>query len=300
MSFSRSVKQEILKKLRRKSCCARAFLCAVLKGGGSLLLSQGKVGFVVETDSAPLAETSCRFAEEFFHEQSEVLEVQGGTGKKYSCRWDATLGEKLQIEDVELSTERGLLSKSLYAGTVRRVRLRFHSADSGRAVRSKRPTPTITWSCVFPTAILPLSCSKSMTFCNSRAFSAKTEWVLYLKEGEKISDFLTYIEAVKGKFTVDNVIIGRSFRNKANRQRNCIDSNIEKSVLAGAKQLADVEKIRRAGRFTSLPEGLRQAAEAREQHPDANLAELAALLGISKSGVNHRLAKIAEIAAQIN
>ena len=81
MSFSRSVKQEILKKLRRKSCCARAFLCAVLKGGGSLLLSQGKVGFVVETDSAPLAETSCRFAEEFFHEHSEVLEVQGGTGK---------------------------------------------------------------------------------------------------------------------------------------------------------------------------------------------------------------------------
>lgn len=299
MSFSRSVKQEILKKLRRKSCCARAFLCAVLKGGGSLLLSQGKVGFVVETDSAPLAETSCRFAEEFFHEQSEVLEVQGGTGKKYSCRWDATLGEKLQIEDVELSTERECCQKAFMQGLFA-VCGSVSIPQTQDALFGQSAHSNYHLELRFSDGDFASFVQQKYDFLQFKSVQRKNGVVLYLKEGEKISDFLTYIEAVKGKFTVDNVIIGRSFRNKANRQRNCIDSNIEKSVLAGAKQLADVEKIRRAGRFNSLPEGLRQAAEAREQHPDANLAELAALLGISKSGVNHRLAKIAEIAAQIN
>ena len=101
---------------------------------------------------------------------------------------------------------------------------------------------------------------------------------------------------MSAKLKLENVIIGRSLRNDANRQRNCIAANIDKSVNASERQLAAIAAIRKQGLFDGLTPQLKEIAVLREQFPEANLDELAAKAGISKSGTNHRLAKLCQIA----
>ena len=122
--------------------------------------------------------------------------------------------------------------------------------------------------------------------------------ILYVKDSESIADFLVYVNAMSAKLKLENVIIGRSLRNTANRQRNCIAANIDKSVNAGERQLAAIATIRKRGLFEGLTPQLKEIVIAREENPEATLDELAAKLGISKSGANHRLAKLVTIAEQ--
>ena len=90
-------------------------------------------------------------------------------------------------------------------------------------------------------------------------------------------------------------------RYSINRRVNCETANISKTVNAAAKQISDIEKIRDHYGFANLPENLREMAEVRMEHPDASLKELGQYLTptVGKSGVNHRLRKLSEIAEQI-
>ena len=105
-----------------------------------------------------------------------------------------------------------------------------------------------------------------------------------------------YVNAMKGKLKLENVIIGRSMRNTANRQSNCISANIEKAVVAAEKQLAAIATLKNSGAYDGLPNQLKEIAELRQEYPEATLDEIAAKLKISKSGASHRFAKIIEIA----
>ena len=89
--------------------------------------------------------------------------------------------------------------------------------------------------------------------------------------------------------------------NSINRRVNCETANISKTVNAAAKQISDIEKIRDKYGFVNLPENLREMAIVRMEHPDASLKELGQYLTptVGKSGVNHRLRKLSEIAEQI-
>lgn len=129
----------------------------------------------------------------------------------------------------------------------------------------------------------------------------KNSYVVYLKEGSQVVDLLSVIEAPIALMKMENVRILKEVRNTVNRKVNCETANINKTVSAATKQVKDIEYIRNKVGFDELPEGLREIAELRLAHPDASLKELAEFskTPIGKSGVNHRLRKLSEIAEEL-
>lgn len=129
----------------------------------------------------------------------------------------------------------------------------------------------------------------------------KKYYVVYLKEGEGIVDLLNVCEAPVSLMNLENLRILKEMRNSINRRVNCEAANITKTVNAATRQIEDIEYIRVHYGFQNLPENLRQMAEVRLENPDAPLKELGELLNppVGKSGVNHRLRKLNELAERI-
>lgn len=129
----------------------------------------------------------------------------------------------------------------------------------------------------------------------------KKYFVLYIKEGTQIVDFLNVIEAHIALMDFENVRILKEVRNSVNRQVNCETANINKTVTAAAKQIEDIQYLQEHMGFSQLADGLKEIAELRLEYPDSSLVELGKMLSkpIGKSGVNHRLRKISEFAEQL-
>ena len=129
----------------------------------------------------------------------------------------------------------------------------------------------------------------------------KKYFVVYLKEGSNIVDFLNICEAHVSLMEFENLRIVKEMRNSINRRVNCETANIGKTVSAATKQISDIEKIQKRIGFANLPDALREMAFVRLEHPDMSLKDLGQYLvpPVGKSGVNHRLRKLSEIAEEL-
>ena len=122
--------------------------------------------------------------------------------------------------------------------------------------------------------------------------------VLYAKESELIEDFLTYIGAGSHALTIMQVKIEKDFRNRVNRSVNCDSANLDKTVAASEKVRRDIEFIIGSAGFETLKPELRETARLRLENPENSLSELCEMFTppISRSGLNHRLKKLSQIA----
>lgn len=129
----------------------------------------------------------------------------------------------------------------------------------------------------------------------------KNHYVVYLKDGSQIVDMLNVMEAYVSLMNLENVRILKEMRNSVNRKVNCETANISKTVNAAVKQIADIELIRDVEGLDSLPMPLREMAQVRLDHPEAPLKDLGKYMDppVGKSGINHRLRKLAAIADSI-
>ena len=129
----------------------------------------------------------------------------------------------------------------------------------------------------------------------------KGVYVLYFKGSEDIEDMLTLMGATHSSIELMNVKILKDVRNKANRIANCDAANIERTLKASEKQIADIEYIMNTDGLESLSPELRNMAELRLENPDVSLKELGEMLDkpVGRSGANHRLKKLMEIAESI-
>ena len=125
--------------------------------------------------------------------------------------------------------------------------------------------------------------------------------VLYLKQSERISDFLTYLGAPVAAMGIMEARLEKELNNRVNRCCNCDDANTSKVVDAAQEQLAAIRVLRQSGQLEQLPPKLRVAAKAREENPEATLLELAALMEppITKPAMSHRLRRLIELAKEI-
>ncbi len=132
----------------------------------------------------------------------------------------------------------------------------------------------------------------------ARIIRRKGSYVTYLKEGENIVDFLNIVGAHTALMELENVRILKGMRNTVNRIVNCETANLEKTVNASMRQVENIRYIAKKIGFDKLPDNLRDIAEIRLEYSDSNLVELGQLLSppLGKSGVNHRLRKLDEIA----
>ena len=136
---------------------------------------------------------------------------------------------------------------------------------------------------------------------DAKIVKRKKYYVVYIKEGSQIVDVLNVMEAPVSLMELENIRILKEMRNSVNRQVNCETANINKTVAASVKQIRDIEYIRDTIGFESLPENLEQVAQARLLKPDATLKELGEALEppVGKSGVNHRLRRLSELAEKL-
>lgn len=124
--------------------------------------------------------------------------------------------------------------------------------------------------------------------------------VLYLKQSELISDFLTYLGAPVAAMGIMEARLEKELNNKVNRRCNCDDANLSKVVEAAQEQLAAIRVLKGRGILEHLPAKLQQAAKAREENPEATLTELAAMMepAITKPAMNNRMKKLVQLAKE--
>lgn len=136
---------------------------------------------------------------------------------------------------------------------------------------------------------------------NAKIIKKDKEYMLYIKDGEEISDFLALIGANNSVLRFEEVRVIKETRNEINRIVNCETANLNKTINASVKQIEDINFIKKMKKFSSMPYSLKEIAQVRLENPDMPLAELGKQLEnpISKSGVNHRLKKISEIAEEL-
>lgn len=133
---------------------------------------------------------------------------------------------------------------------------------------------------------------------NSKISTRKNIFVLYIKDSESIKDLLALLGAVSSVFTLTNEMATRGLRNTINRQVNCINANISKTVEASLKQVEAINLINKKIGLESLPEDLQEVAVLRLANQEESLDELLKLstLKLTKSGLNHRFRRILKIA----
>ncbi|MCH5200970.1 MAG: DNA-binding protein WhiA [Oscillospiraceae bacterium] len=134
---------------------------------------------------------------------------------------------------------------------------------------------------------------------NIKSSTRKGKALLYTKDSESISDILTFTGAMISSMEIMNAKIYKDLRNNVNRKVNCESANIEKTVSASRKQLDDIEYIEKSAGLGILAEELRTFAEIRRENIDLSLSEIGKMLGISRSGVYHRIKRISETADRL-
>ncbi len=135
---------------------------------------------------------------------------------------------------------------------------------------------------------------------NARITLRKTMHVVYIKEAENIIALFSLIGAHSSLLKMENIMILKSVRNNVNRAMNFENANSNKSVDAAQRQLQCIKKLEKAGKLKTLPKSLREAAELRIENPESTLSELSEISGnITKSGINHRMRRIIELAKNL-
>ncbi len=145
-----------------------------------------------------------------------------------------------------------------------------------------------------------------LNICNSfnihlKLLENKEKIYLYIKDAEEISKFMALLGANKGVLSFEDVRVTKEIKNNVNRLVNCETANLNKIVNASVNQVNDIKLIQNLKKFDELPDYLKEIALLRLENPDASLKALGEMLEnpIGKSGVNHRLQKIHEIAEEL-
>ena len=137
---------------------------------------------------------------------------------------------------------------------------------------------------------------------NARTIDRRNGFITYLKEAEKIADFLALVGAHNAMMKFEDVRIIRDMRNSVNRLVNCENANMNKTIDAATRQIQNIEFIEATVGLDKLPVKLREIAIIRLENPDVSLKELGEMVPsgiISKSGINHRIRKINEYADKL-
>lgn len=140
---------------------------------------------------------------------------------------------------------------------------------------------------------------------NSKVIVREKNYMVYIKEAEKISDFLRMIKAYNGVMYFEDIRIYRDYKNMSNRLNNCELANMDKVFMTSSKQIKDIEKLKEYDMLDIIDNKLREAVDYRIKYPESSLQELSDIMSkelgynISKSGLNHRFRKIREIVNRI-
>lgn len=136
---------------------------------------------------------------------------------------------------------------------------------------------------------------------NSKVLKREKHYMVYLKESEKISDFIKLLNAYNALFYYEDIRIYRDHKNMTNRLNNCEQANIDKIVYSSNEQLENIKKLKTITDFDLLDDKIKEVCIYKEKYPESSMSELAEIISvetntkITKSGINHRFRKIKEM-----
>ena len=302
MSFSNEVKNELSRLEVSKKCCERAELLGLLRVSGAVILQGRNMGIHFSTENAALARRMLQMLKSNYNVQTEVVITRSRRLKKnnrYQVRVIPSKEAGKALHELQLlpysdvAERHKLLAKSC----CRRSFLRgvFLAGGSVSKPSSDYHLEVVTENEELAKSIVKVMHGFSLP---AKITDRKNDFIVYMKEGNSIIDFLSVIGAHNALMEFENSRIVREVRNTVNRRVNCETANITKTVTAAARQVDDILFLQQKYGFEKLPVSLRQMAEVRLEYPEAPLKELGMYLDppVGKSGVNHRLRKLCELA----
>ena len=312
MSFSSEVKEELLRHIGNARHCQLAELAAIMTVCGSIAVSEnGRKIVYLQTENEPVVRKCFTILKKAFNIDTDILaeipdiHVNGRIYKPFLDNQDeirsVLMALRIMDEDGNLRPfDLGVNPLIVRSSCCKRAFLRDAFLCIG-SMSDPKKAYHLEYVC---------SCQKHaqdiqsllMSFdIEAKMVRRKKYYVVYLKEGSEIVDLLNVMEAHVSLMNFENLRIYKEMRNSVNRRVNCEAANITKTVNAATKQTEDIIYIQKHYGFNNLQDNLRQMAEVRLQYPEATLQELGQFLNppVGKSGVNHRLRKLSELADRI-
>ncbi len=278
MSFSQEVKNELVDHIDGGRHCQIAELCGLISFGGK----------VIQNDAGSVIEFQCdhpKMQKKYFT-LSNKANIIGGDGLEFFPDTPDTLEQVKGIIIQQTCCKRAYLRGAfLMGGSISDPNKGYHFEVVCKSDKQAQQIQYIMTS-------LDL---------DAKIVNRQKHYVVYLKEGEQIVSALGFMGATKALMDLENIRILKEMRNTVNRRVNCEAANITKTVNAAVKQIQDIKLIDEVKGLSALPENLRDIAIIRLENPDASLKDLGEMMEppIGKSGVNHRLRRISEIADKL-
>ncbi len=302
MSFTSEIKQE-LAKIELEGHCQRAQLCALLQLTSSLVISKGSMGLIVRSESAVTCRRVVQLLKSVF-DADTTLQVAKKTNLKKNNVYTLEIEKngREMLEELGLYSQRGLESHPRYEIAARNCCAAAYLAGAFLAYGSCNDPRNANYHLEISFQEID-SASYIVKLISRFEMEAKiarrrNRYVVYLKKADYVSGFLALIGAYDAMMRFEDERIARDMRNAVSRIDNCDIANAEKSIRAGQKQIASIQKIIDNAKYVKLPEKLRNVADIRMRYPEASLLELCDHYQrnygdvISKSGMKHRLNKI--------
>lgn len=300
MSFTSIVKNE-LSKLTLDKLESVTLLSAILKNNATI----NDNIITVSTENSSVARHIFNIIKELYNVIPKIIVRRGyNYSKKYIYILEIKDNVNKIIEDLNLDKEIPS-SYILDDDVLTRIYLRGVFIACGSINDPKKSRYHLEFIVDSEKYALFLKDKINLYDLNSKVIKRENKYMIYIKEAEKIGDFLRMINAISALLYFEDIRIYRDHKNMTNRLNNCEQANIDKIIETASNQLKDIEIIEQFGDLNLLDEKTKLAAIYRKKYTEASLSELAEIISIetgtpiTKSGLHHRFSKIKQLANKI-
>lgn len=302
MSFSKKVKEELVDVYSSSRHCQIAEIAAIVEFCGKIVEEEGRISLKIQTENKTVARKYFTLVRKAFNIYSDVVvRLNGKQGKNFIYILETSGNKNAESILKTIKYENDIASPLLLKNNCcKRAFLRGAYAAVG-SMSAPEKGYHLEFVCTKESQAKQLVSILQDFSLDGKIVLRKKYYVVYLKESEGIVDLLNIMEAHKALMELENLRILKEVRNSVNRRVNCEAANITKTVNAAAKQVEDILFIKEYYGLKKLPDNLQEIARVRLENPDVALKELGQLLDppVGKSGVNHRLRKLTEIARRL-
>ncbi|MGJ5244152.1 DNA-binding protein WhiA [Listeria monocytogenes] len=307
MSFASETKKE-LTHMDVSDSDAKVELAAFIRMNGAISFSSQLVIMDVQTENAAIARRMYQLLKDLYEVPIELLVRRKMKLKKnnvYIVRLKSgTRGilEDLRILEPPMTFTKSIDRRFVKKRSAKRAYLRGAFLASGSVNNPETSSYHLEIFSVYEEHNEAICALMNQFDLNARTLERKNGFITYLKEAEKITEFLSIIGATSALLHFEDVRIMRDMRNSVNRLVNCETANLNKTINAAVRQIDNIKYIQSTVGLEALPERLREIAALRIANEDVTLKELGEMLTtgqVSKSGINHRLRKLDQIAERL-
>ena len=297
MSFSGEVKEELVKQIASARHCQLAELAAILEYIGGVRTKADGTNYLEVQQETPYVARKCfTLLKKTFNIDTKMEEEDN----HFQYEKEEVVSKILQAIKYSHEKERVVNSMVIKSLCCKRAFLRGAFLSIG-SMSNPEKGYHLEFVCENESQAKQIQDTLAIFDVEAKIVTRKRYQVVYIKESEGIVEVLNIMGAHISLMNLENLRILKDMRNSINRRVNCEAANITKTVNAATKQIDDILYIRDHYGFDNLSDNLREIAEVRLDYPDATLKELGEYLEpkVGKSGVNHRLRKLSELADRL-